>query len=93
MIVDTYIFCVLSTLNWKFSHQKSGIFSMFCQNLTATFSQSHPIKTELKVQLIAGLIQQKSRVLFEFALKEANVFFCLILILKSNEKKKNGNIS
>ena len=48
---------------------------MFCQNLTATFSQSHPIKTELKVQLIAGLIQQKSRVLLEFALKEAKCIF------------------
>ena len=48
---------------------------MFCQNLTATFSQSHPIKTELKVQLIAGLITQKSRVLLEFALKEAKCIF------------------
>ena len=82
MIVDTYIFCVLSTLNWKFSHQKSGIFSMFCQNLTATFSQSHPIKTELKVQLIAGLIQQKSRVLLEFALKEVKCIFLFELKLR-----------
>ena len=53
MIVDTYIFCVLS-IPWigNFHIKSQEIFSMFCQNLTATFSKSHPIKTEKYIVLL-----------------------------------------
>ena len=53
-IVDTYIFfCVLS-IPWigNFHIKSQEIFSMFCQNLTATFSKSHPIKIEKYIVLL-----------------------------------------